>query len=270
MDRVAVIADHSPRSIHTVKHASWAALLSVSLLFAVGSSARAAEVESRETSFDSAGYRLTGTLTGPVGRSAVAGVLIIPGSGPLDRDGAERTAPSRPLVYRQWAERLSESGFVVLRYDKRFLTYPDLDIQSFDHEAQIMDAVSAVTFLRSGPVLAPQRIFIVGHSEGGTLAPLVAERTSAIAGVAIINSVQFAVDELLVAQLQARPDVPRSTVEDVRRLFTDIRGGSFPPGGLLLGAGGSYWAQWIAYSTQCTGTTVPLVDATATGPVPER
>jgi len=231
-----------------VKRGSPAVLLSVSLLFAVGQPANAAGVESRETSFQSAGYRLKGTLTGPVGRSPAGGVLIIPGSGPVDRDGASRIAPSLPPVYRQWAERLSESGFVVLRYDKRFLTYPNLDIPSFDQEAQITDALSAVAFLRSVPGLAPQRIFIIGHSEGGTLAPLVAERTSAIAGVAIINSVQFPVDELLVAQLQARSGVPQSTIEDVKRLLAEIRGGSFPKGGLLLGAGANYWAQWMTYS----------------------
>ncbi len=244
----------SPVMHCVVKRASLAVLLSVSLLFAVGQAARAAELESRDTSFQSAGYRLKGTLTGPVGRSPVAGVLIIPGSGPVDRDGTSRVAPSLPPVYRQWAERLGETGFVVLRYDKRFLTYPDLDIPAFDQEAQITDALAAVAFLRSLPGLAPLRIFIIGHSEGGTLAPLVAERTSAVAGVAIINAVQFSVDELLVAQLQARPDVPRSTVEDVRRHLTDIRGGSFPTGDLLLGAGSNYWAQWMTYSRSAPET----------------
>jgi pimeloyl-ACP methyl ester carboxylesterase len=86
------------------------------------------------------------------------------------------------------------------------------------------------------------------------LAPLVAERTSAIAGVAIINAVQFPVDELLVAQLQARPEVPRSTVEHVRRLLTEIKDGSLPKGGLLLGAGANYWAQWMTYSRSAPET----------------
>jgi pimeloyl-ACP methyl ester carboxylesterase len=228
--------------------------LSVVLLFAVGQPASVAGVESHETSFQSAGYRLKGTLTGPIGQTAVAGVLIIPGSGPVDRDGASRIAPSMRPVYRQWAERLSESGFAVLRYDKRFLTYPDLDISSFDQEAEIADALSAVALLRSVAGLEPQRIFIIGHSEGGTLAPLVAERTSAIVGVAIINTVQFPVDELLVAQLQARSEVPRSKVEEVRRLLTEIRDGSFPKGGVLLGAGANYWAQWMTFSRRSPQT----------------
>src|SRR5262249_11220946 len=80
------------------------------------------------------------------------------------------------------------------------------------------------------------------------------ERDGAVAGVAIINAVQFPVDELLVGQLRARPDVSRSTVEEVRRVFGVIKAGAFPKGALLLGAGASYWAQWIEYSRQSPTT----------------
>jgi len=186
--------------------------------------------------------------------AAVASVLIIPGSGPTDRDGVSSLGPSIPAVYRRWAEWLSEAGFVVLRYDKRFLTHRDLDMAAFDEEAQIADAQAAAAWLRATPGLAGKPVFIVGHSEGGTLAPLVAERDGAVAGVAIINAVQFPVDELLVGQLRARPDVSRSTVEEVRRVFGVIKAGAFPKGALLLGAGASYWAQWIEYSRQSPTT----------------
>lgn len=246
-----------------VRCTSRAVLLSMTLLFIVGGSAQAGEVMSRGVSFQSAEHRLEGTLSGPVGRSPVASVLIIPGSGPIDRDGSSRSVPSPPPVYRQWAERLGETGFAVLRYDKRFLTYPDIEMSSSDQEAEIADALSAITFLRTLSAAAPQPIFIIGHSEGGTLAPLVAERTRPIAGVAIVNSVQFAVDELLVAQLRARPEVPPSMIDSVRHLLVDIRGGSFPKGGLLLGAGASYWAQWMTYSRNAPETlsrlSVPLL-----------
>jgi hypothetical protein len=100
---------------YVVKCVSPAVLLWVSLLFVVGGSAQAGEVKSREASFQSTEYRLEGTLTGPVGRSPVASVLIIPGSGPIDRDGSSKSAPSPPPLYRQWAERLGEAGFAVLR-----------------------------------------------------------------------------------------------------------------------------------------------------------
>jgi pimeloyl-ACP methyl ester carboxylesterase len=223
-------------------------------LFVAGHSACASDVDWRESSFQSGQYELKAVLSSPAERTPLAGVLIIPGSGPVDRDGLSRVAPTMPPVYRKWAERLSETGFVVLRYEKRFLTHPDLDIASFDQEAQITDALSALASLRSQPELAGRRIFIVGHSEGGTLAPLVAERSGDVAGIAIVNAVQFPIDELLLAQLQARRGVPSSTVEDVRRSLGEIREGSFPKGGLLLGAGASYWAQWMAFTRQAPQT----------------
>ncbi len=234
------------------KHIARALLLTLAI--GVGRSARAADLEFREVSFQSSGYRLFGTVSVPVGKNVVAGIVIIPGSGPVDRDGASRATPSMPAVYRQWAERLGAGGYVVLRYDKRNLSHPSLDIRSFDQEAQITDAVSAVSFFRTLPELAAKPIFVVGHSEGGTLAPLVAERAKLVAGVVIINSIQFPVDELIAAQLQAQPAVSSDTVAQVRRLFAEIKNGSFPREGLLLGAGANYWAQWINYSGNSPST----------------
>jgi len=224
------------------------ALVVLSLLLSAGRLHGASGVESREVSFESGGYRLVGTLTSPAGSPASASVLIIPGSGPTDRNGVSRAIPSAPPVYRVWAERLSEAGYAVLRYDKRFLTYPDIDIASFDQEGQIADALSAVAFLRSQPDSARKGVFVVGHSEGGTLATVAAQRTAGIAGLAVINSVQFPVDELVVSQLRANPTVPTSTVDEVKNLLMKIKDGSFPERGLLLGAGREYWAQWIRHS----------------------
>jgi len=211
-------------------------------------SATAAGFEAREISFQSGQYRLPGTLTSPSRAPAFASVLIIPGSGPVDRDGNVKLAPAAPPVYRQWAERLSAAGLMVLRYDKRFLAHPKMDILSLDQDVQIADALSAVAYLRSLPGPAAQRIFIVGHSEGGTLAPLVAERGGAIAGVAVINSVVFAVDELVVAQLEARPGFAKNDLDEVKRRFAQIADGTLSERGILLGAGSRYWTQWIGYS----------------------
>ena len=220
-------------------------------LLAVALPVGAAGFESREVTFQSAGYRLVGTLTVP-GGPALAAVLILPGSGPTDRNGLSRLAPSMPPIYRQWAEHLGDAGIGALRYDKRFLTHADVDMPSFDQEAQIADSLSAVGFLRSTPEFASKPVFIVGHSEGGTLAPIVAQRAG-VAGVAVVNTVQFAVDELVVAQLAAMK-MPSDRLDEVKRFFAQIKDGSFPRGGLLLGAGANYWRQWIKYSAGSRAT----------------
>lgn len=101
----------------------WAALLALVILVACSHTNRTEgpRVATRNITFQSASYRLEGAITRPDQGLASAGVLIIGGSGPIDRDGVSRVASTAP-VYRWWAEGLGAAGFVVLRYDKRFLT----------------------------------------------------------------------------------------------------------------------------------------------------
>lgn len=209
-------------------------------------------VQSREVSFESAGYRLAGTLTHPAKGAVAAGVLVIGGSGPTNRDGVSRLALSAPPAYRQWADALATAGYAVLRYDKRFLTHPGVDFASYDQEVEIADALSAAAFLRSEPGIA--RVYLVGHSEGGNLATVITARSGGVAGLVVINSVQFPVDELLLAQLEASPAVTKSGLDEVRRLLASIKDGSFPKDGFLLGASGAYWSQWIANSRRSPET----------------
>jgi len=216
---------------------------------ATASPPQTAGTASRAVSFRSAGYGLEGTLTSPDGRAATAAVLIVGGSGPIDRDGVSRIAVSTPPIYRWWAEGLAAAGFTVFRYDKRFITHPSIEVASFDQEAQIADALAALSALRAAREAAGHPIFIIGHSEGGTLAPVVAARAGAVTGVVLINSVVFAVDDLLVAQLDANPAISKTVVTETRNRLDAVKDGSFPPDELLLGAGVRYWKQWIDYST---------------------
>jgi pimeloyl-ACP methyl ester carboxylesterase len=126
------------------------------------------------------------------------------------------------------------------------LTHPGIDFASFDEEAQISDALAATAFLRSQPGI--QRVYLVGHSEGGTLATVMAGRSPGIAGLAVVNSAQFAIDELLLAQLKALSGVSKADYDAIERELEMIKAGSYPKDRLLLGASGAYWAQWIAYS----------------------
>lgn len=206
----------------------------------------AATLQAGEVSFESAGFKMAGTLDVPAKNVLRAGVLIIPGSGPIDRNGVPRLAPQRPPIYRQWADAMVAAGYTVLRYDKRTLTHPTVDYKSFDEEAQIADAFAAFSRLRSQAYL--RWFYVVGHSEGGNLGAVMASRSSAIHGLAVVNSVQFPVDELLLVQLRSLKGVPKSELDEVQHQLQLIRTGAFPKDKFLLGASGAYWAQWIAYS----------------------
>ena len=208
-------------------------------------------LDSKDAVFLSEGYRLFGTLTVPQGAAPRAAMLIIPGTGPIDRDGSSKSAPSTPPVYKMWAERLGDAGIAVLRYDKRYLTYADVDITTLDQEAQIADALAAFRYLRAQ--IPGKPAFVLGHSEGGMMAPLVAGRSGRAAGVVIVNAAQFPIDELVIAQVQSG-GAPQDYVDGLTKVFARIKDGSFPARGTLLGAGRAYWAQWIRYSTESPAT----------------
>ena len=208
-------------------------------------------VDSKDAAFLSEGYRLFGTLTVPARAAPRAAVLIIPGSGPIDRDGTSKAAPQVPPVYKMWAERLGDTGIAALRYDKRYLTHTDLDLVTLDQEAQIADASAALRYLRSQ--VGGKPVFVIGHSEGGMMAPLVAEREGTAGGVAVINAAQFPIDELVIEQVKAG-GAPQDYVDGLTKVFARIKDGSFPVKGQLLGAGQNYWKQWIKYSTESTAT----------------
>ena len=234
-------------------------------------------VDSKDAVFLSEGYRMFGTLTLPAGAAPRAAVLIVPGVGPIERDGTSKAAPQVPPVYKMWMERLGDAGIAGLRYDKRYLTYTDIDPVTLDQEAQIADARAALRYLRAQVPGKP--VFVIGHSEGGMIAPLVAEREGTTAGLIVINAALFPIDELVIEQVKAG-GAPQDYVDGLTKVFAQIRDGSFPPKGQLLGAGQNYWKQWIKYSSESPRTLsrqkVPVLlvqcmdDETLPGPTLER
>jgi Alpha/beta hydrolase family len=109
--------------------------------------------------------------------------VLIPGSGPLDKD--ETIGPNHPFA--DLAEGLSTLGIVVLRYDKRTHSHPKMNPASFSVEQEYLeDGISAVALLRSLPDVDANRIFVIGHSEGATLAPEIAQRGAPVAGVVML------------------------------------------------------------------------------------
>ena len=89
------------------------------------------------------------------------------GSGPNDRD--ESVGGAKP--FRDLAWGLASKGMVVLRYDKRTKVYPQQFAASADihrEDETVDDAVAAAELLRTLPEVDPGRVFVLGHSLGGT------------------------------------------------------------------------------------------------------
>lgn len=133
-----------------------------------------------------AGVTLRGTLTLP-GRAPggrVPAIVTISGSGPQDRDATPAGFPQYRLYY-QLADTLGRRGIAVLRLDDRGAG-SDAGSATVTTADLADDIRAAVSWLRTRAEVDGARIGLVGHSEGGTIAPMVAATDSGVAAVVIL------------------------------------------------------------------------------------
>ena len=127
---------------------------------------------------------LPGTLAMPTTAEKVPAVVLVHGSGPQDRD--ETIGPNRPFL--DIARGLAEQGIAVLRYEKRTKARPQ-DFASGQYtmdEETTNDAVAAVAALRTTPGIDPEKVYVLGHSQGGMLAPRIAQHSGKVAGLILL------------------------------------------------------------------------------------
>lgn len=177
-------------------------------------------------SFDAVpGVRLSGTLTLPPGAGPFAAAVLIAGSGKHDRD--ETVAGHKPMLVL--ADALARQGYAVLRYDKRGAARSTGDFDAATTLDFAGDAAAAVRYLRSRPDIRPAGIGVIGHSEGGTIAALLAVKDPGLAYVVMMAGFA-APGGLLVAEQIRRVDIANGvapaaasqTFELNRKLFTAI------------------------------------------------
>jgi len=196
------------------------------------------------------------TLTVPPSAGPHPAVLFLPGSGLLDRNGltGEVDLGSHEIV-----DHLSSSGFVGLRFDKRGAGTtprgPDPE-RATSLEAIIDDATAALAFLRARPDVDPKRVFLVGHSEGATVALVLAgQRHAEVAGIVLLGSRGRGMDEVSLAQAEATArhkgqseEQIQAQLADMRRFFDLVKaGGEWKadqiPDALYLGARSVPWLR---------------------------
>lgn len=128
-------------------------------------------------------------------------VLIVAGSGPTDRNG-NSGAGLNTYSYKMLGEALAESGYAVMRYDKRGIggsPIPAEDIPSLVFEDYIDDARACAKFLRAEGF---ERVVVAGHSEGGLIAlQLAAEEACCLDGVVLLCAPGYNMAEILNFQL---------------------------------------------------------------------
>lgn len=137
--------------------------------------AAAPPYRAEDVAFDNpttSGVKLAGTLTLPQGQGPFPAVVLVSGSGPNGRD--EEVFGHK--IFLVLADHLTRQGYSVLRYDKRGVAKSTGAYALATTDDFAADAAAAVAYLRSRPDIDPHRVGLIGHSEGGVIAPIVAAR----------------------------------------------------------------------------------------------
>ena len=165
----------------------------------------AAPFTAEEVTVEAKGFTLAGTLLMPkTGKAPFPAVITITGSGQQTRDeylplpGLEKYRP-----FRQIAEALASRGIAVLRVDDRGVGHSKGgDSLKVSTSANFADDVRAqVDFLRERRDIDPSRIVLVGHSEGGMIAPMVAATDPRIAGIVLLAGTGKRGDAIIAYQV---------------------------------------------------------------------
>ncbi len=175
------------------------------------------------------GIRLAGTLTRPDREGRFPAVVLISGSGAQDRD--ETVFGHRPFLVL--ADFLTRAGNAVLRYDDRGGGGSTGNVGSATSADFATDALAWVDWLSGRPDIDPDRIGLIGHSEGGIVAPLAAARSDRVAFIVLLAGTGVPGDEVMLEQTAAltrTAGLSASFVERQRsaqqRLFERVKTGT--------------------------------------------
>ena len=142
------------------------------------------------------GISLAGTLTLPKKEGVFPVVILITGSGPQNRD--EELLGHKPFLVL--SDFLTKNGIAVLRYDDRGTALSKGDFNAATSADFATDVESAITFLKTRKEINKQKIGLIGHSEGGLIAPMVASRSKDVDFIILLAGTGIKGDQILLLQ----------------------------------------------------------------------
>ena len=181
-----------------------------------------------EVKIQSGMVTLAGTLTLPPSAGPFPAVVLITGSGPQNRD--EEVFGLKP--FRMIADHLTRQGVAVLRCDDRGIGGSTGSTSQASSADFADDALAGVQFLKARPEIDKARIGLLGHSEGGLVAPIAASRSADVAFIVLLSGPAVTGERIMLAQAQllmraggAREEQIRRNAEIQKRIFAAVRTG---------------------------------------------
>jgi uncharacterized protein len=143
-----------------------------------------------------AGISLAGTLTLPKKEGVFPVVILISGSGPQNRD--EELLGHKPFLVL--SDYLTKNGIAVLRYDDRGIALSKGDFKTATSADFATDVESAITYLKTRKEINRKKIGLIGHSEGGLIAPIVASKSKDVSFIVLLAGTGIQGDQILLLQ----------------------------------------------------------------------
>lgn len=161
------------------------------------------------------GVQLAGTLTLPPGSQRSPAIVLITGSGKHDRN-AQIAGHELPLVL---ADAFTRQGYAVLRYDKRGVGQSSGNYDEATTLDFASDATAALGYLRSRSDINPAKVGLVGHSEGATIAAMIAARDPKVAYIVMMGGFALPGKILVAEQIRRMAIANGATAESVEQTY---------------------------------------------------
>lgn len=174
-------------------------------------------VEEVEIHNTKANVTLSGTLTAPYDYKCEKVVILVSGSGAQDRN--EEIFGHKPFLVL--SDYLTRNGIAVIRYDDRGYGKSTGNFASATTNDFSLDAESVVKFIKNDSRLKDMKIGIIGHSEGGMIAPMVALRNNDVDFIVMLAGPAVEISQLMARQ---NYDVLKSSgiSEDIAKQYTKL------------------------------------------------
>ncbi|SHM44866.1 alpha/beta hydrolase family protein [Flavobacterium xinjiangense] len=161
---------------------------------------------------------LAGTLSLPQKEGRFPAVILISGSGPQNRD--EELMGHKPFLVL--ADYLTKKGIAVLRFDDRGVAKSSGDFKKATTMDFAKDVQAGVDYLRSRKEIDKNKIGLIGHSEGGVIAPIVAGNSKDIDFIVLLAGTGIRGDKLMLLQkekIERQMGVPESEIMKGQEIF---------------------------------------------------